>query len=154
MKVMSSKIHRIAVLTDDLDKAVEYHSSLFGVSFERTGEAVAEKTGVAVAVNWQLGIEIVSPVPGSDNPVAKKMVEHLATRGGGIFAAAFSSDDIDADLGRFEGAGVEHLLTTFTFNEQQLQDEFGGAFKRFEETVLDTFQATGAAYALNVIEDA
>jgi predicted enzyme related to lactoylglutathione lyase len=151
---MSARIHRIGVAVKDLDAAIDYYSAFFGVPFERTGEAVSEEAGVAVAANWQLGIELVQPVPGSANPIAQQMEKHLAEKGEGIFAAGFSSDDIDADLSRAESAGANQLLPTFKFTEQQLQDEFAGAFTRFEETVFDTYPACGAAYALNVIEDA
>src|SRR5207244_12646198 len=116
---MSAHIHRIAIAVNDLDAAVELYSTLFGGTFERTGEAVSQEAGVAVASDWQLGIELVTPVPGSENPIAKKMERFLAEKGEGIFAAGFRVDDMDAALAQARQARIEPLLPTFTFTAEQ-----------------------------------
>jgi 4-hydroxyphenylpyruvate dioxygenase-like putative hemolysin len=149
---MSVTIHRIAVAVHDLDAAVELYTKLFDGNFKRTGEAVGEEAGVHVAADMALGIELVHPVPGSANPVAQKLEKFLAERGEGIFGAGFSAPDMDAALAHASEAGIEPLLPTFKFTQEQIDHEFDGAFSRFEETPLDSGDQTGAIYAINVID--
>jgi catechol 2,3-dioxygenase-like lactoylglutathione lyase family enzyme len=147
-----AKIHRIGVAVSDLDKAVERYTALFDGNFTRTGEAASEAAGVRIAADWDLGIELVQPVPGSANPIAQQMEKFLAEKGDGVFAVGFSVDDSEAALKGAKAAGVEPLLPTFSFTHEQLQDEFNGAFTKFEETVLDTRDEFGISHAFNVIE--
>jgi catechol 2,3-dioxygenase-like lactoylglutathione lyase family enzyme len=149
---MPAKIHRIGIAVSDLDKAVDRYTALFGGTFTMTGEAVSEEAGVRVAADWNLGIELVSPLPGSANPIARRMQEFLAEKGDGVFAVGYTVEDTAAALARAKEAGVEPLLPTFSFTEQQLQDEFAGAFTKFEETVLDTRDEFGITHAFNMIE--
>jgi methylmalonyl-CoA/ethylmalonyl-CoA epimerase len=151
---VSAKIHRIGVAVKDLDAAIERYTALFGGTFEKTGEAVSQEAGVHVASDWNLGIELVSPVSGSANPIAQQMETFLAEKGDGVFAVGFTVEDTDAALAQAKEAGVESLLPTFAFTDQQLKDEFAGAFTRFEETVLDTQKDFGVSYAFNIIENA
>jgi methylmalonyl-CoA/ethylmalonyl-CoA epimerase len=149
---MSAKIHRIGIAVSDLDKAVERYTALFGGHFTKTGEAVSAEAGVRVAADWALGIELVQPVSGSANPVAQQMEKFLAEKGDGVFAVGYTVEDTAAALARAKEAGVEPLMPTFSFTEQQLKDEFAGAFTHFEETVLDTRDDFGISHAFNVIE--
>ena len=147
-----ARIHRIAVAVKDLDAAVEFYSTMLGATFERTGEAVSRETGVAVAADWNLGLEIMSPVPGSDNPIAQKIERFLAESGEGICGAAYVVDDMAAAIQRARDAGLD-TLRAFSFTKDQLDAEFGGAFTRFEETVLDSTERCGATYGLVVLEN-
>jgi 4-hydroxyphenylpyruvate dioxygenase-like putative hemolysin len=151
---MPAKIHRIAVAVHDLDAAVELYTQLFDGTFTRTGDAVGEEAGVHVAADMALGIELVHPVPGSANPIAQKLTKFLAEQGEGIFGAGFCVPDMDAALAHAKQAGVDPMLPTFKFTQEQIDHEFQGAFKRFEETPLDSIDQTGVVYALNVIEPA
>jgi predicted enzyme related to lactoylglutathione lyase len=151
---MNARIHRIGVAVNDLATAIEYYSALFGGTFERTGEAVSEESGVAVAADWAIGIERVQSVPGSANPIAQQMEHILAERGEGVLDVGFTVPDMDAALERAEQAGVKQLLPTFRFTDRQLQDEFAGAYAKFDDTVLDTLDRTGSAIAFNSIDDA
>jgi hypothetical protein len=151
---MSARIHRIAVVVHDLDAAIDLYTKLFSGNFTKTGEAVAEEAGVYVAADWALGIELIHPVPGSPNPVAQKLEKLLAERGEGICGAGFTVPDMDAALASAKAAGIDSLLPTFKFSQEQIDQEFNGAFSRFEETPLDSSDQTGAVYALNLIEPA
>lgn len=147
-----AKIHRIGIAVSDLDKAVERYTALFGGNFTKTGEAVSQEAGVRVAADWSLGIELVQPVPGSSNPIARDMEKFLAEKGDGVFAVGYTVDDTKTELDRAEkAAGVVPLLPTFAFSDEQLRDEFAGAFTKFEETVLDTRDEFGVSHAFNVI---
>jgi hypothetical protein len=61
---------------------------------------------------------------------------------------------MDAALERAEQAGVEALLPTFRFTDRQQQDEFAGAYAKFDQTVRDTLDRTGSAIAFNGIDHA
>jgi catechol 2,3-dioxygenase-like lactoylglutathione lyase family enzyme len=147
-----AKIHRIGIAVSDLDKAIERYTALFDGNFTKTGEAVGQEAGVHVAADWALGVELVQPVAGSANPIAQQMEKFLAEKGDGVFAVGFSVDDTEAALKGAKAAGIEPLLPTFSFTDEQLQSEFNGAFSKFEETVLDTRDEFGISHAFNVIE--
>jgi 4-hydroxyphenylpyruvate dioxygenase-like putative hemolysin len=147
-----AKIHRIGVAVSDLDKAVERYTALFDGHFTRTGEAASEAAGIRIAADWDLGIQLVQPIPGSANPIAQQMQKFLAEKGDGVFSVGFSVDDSEAALNGAKAAGIEPLLPTFSFTYEQLQDEFNGAFTKFEETMLDTRAEFGILHSFNVIE--
>lgn len=152
---MKAKLHRVGIVVTDLDKSIALYEKLLGSKFHRTGDAVAKAVGIQVAAAWEAGVELVRPIPGSTNPAALKMFEFLKSHGdGGVFAIGYRADDVDAALRIASECGIEKLLPTFAFTQEQLDSEFNGAYTRFEETVLDTMAKMGYLFAYNTIEDA
>lgn len=152
---MKARIHRVGIVVKDLDAAIPLYEKLLGTHFHRSGDAVAKEAGVHVAAAWDAGVELVTPVRGSRNPIAQKMEAYLQTHGdGGVFAVGYRTNDIDAAHEAAAQAGIPKLLPTFRFSQEQLDAEFNGAFTRFEETVLDTYSRMGYLFAYNLIEDA
>jgi catechol 2,3-dioxygenase-like lactoylglutathione lyase family enzyme len=151
-KFMTTKIHRIAIAVKDIDVAIDKYSKIFGASFVKTAEAVSKHVGVYVASDWTMGIELASPVPGSENPVAKRMETFLAANGEGVFGTAFVVDDMTAAVAKANKAGVKELMPTFGFTPEQLEAEFAGVFTRFEETLMDTEDECGFTVAFCLFE--
>jgi catechol 2,3-dioxygenase-like lactoylglutathione lyase family enzyme len=149
---MTTKIHRIAIAVKDIDAAIGRYSKLFGAKFVKTAEAVSQHVGVYVASDWAVGIELASPVPGSLNPVAKKMEKFLADNGEGVFGTAFVVDDMAKAVETANKAGVKELMPTFDFTPEQLEAEFGGVFTRFEETLMDSEDKCGFIVAFCLFE--
>lgn len=151
---MKAKLHRVGIVVKDLDTSIAMYEKLLGTTFHKSGDAVAEQAGVHVAAAWDAGVELVKPVSGSKNPIAIKMEEYLKTHGdGGVFAVGYRCDDIVAANKVSEELGMSNLLPTFKFTQEQIDAEFNGAYRRFEETVLDTLKKMGYLFAYNLIEE-
>lgn len=140
------KIHRIVVAVKDIDEAATRYEALFGVPFTRTGPVIATM-GLRVAAAWDLGIELLQPIAGSDGTLARDIQKFLDERGEGICGAAFSVRDMKRDVAQAEAQKLTAYGPTFGFPPEVLESEFGGKFRRFEETVYD-FQGLGYLVAL------
>jgi methylmalonyl-CoA epimerase len=96
--------HRVAVA--DLDEAVATYEGVFGAHVEAR-ETIASQGAEAVAVTvGDSRIELLAAT-GEDTPVGR----FLAKRGPGMHHVAYEVDDIDAELSRLAGAGVELVDT-------------------------------------------
>jgi methylmalonyl-CoA/ethylmalonyl-CoA epimerase len=97
-----TEIDHVAIAVQDLEAAVDYYRSTFGV--EPVHREVVEKDGVEevllrVADSY---VQLLTPVR-DDSPVAK----YLAKRGEGIHHVAYRVDDCAAALARVKGQGHE-----------------------------------------------
>lgn len=140
------KIHRIIVAVKDIDEATARYERLFGTKFTRTGPKIAEM-GLRVAAAWDLGIELLQPIAGSEGALAKDIQNFLDTRGENICGVAFTARDMKRDVAQAEAQKLTAYGPTFGFPPDVLEAEFGGHFTRFEETVFD-FKGLGYLVAL------
>lgn len=92
------KLHRIVVAVRDIDEAASRYEALFGVPFSRSGPVIASM-GLRVAAAWDLGIELLQPISGSDGELARDVQKFLDERGEGICGAAFWVRDMKQDVG-------------------------------------------------------
>lgn len=137
----------------DLDEAVPRYSRLFGATFHPTGEAVAKNFGVRVAAAWDVGIELVQPIRDSPVPNAQYMLDLLNSRGESVCGAAFVVDDMKAAIDTAQAEGLEPYAPTTHFTEQQIEEEFAGKFRRFDETAFDSIGKMGFCLVFNVLEE-
>jgi 4-hydroxyphenylpyruvate dioxygenase-like putative hemolysin len=114
------------------DESPSLHHVVFAVASERHG-AVAQlftdlgfafesfqltELGLDIHLDWNRGIELISPVPGSSGPVAASVNEFLESHGDGVYTvvirvpAASAAEDIAERYGgttrfrqNFEGEG-------------------------------------------------
>jgi hypothetical protein len=63
--------------------------------------------GLRIGISWDTGLEVVSPLPGSDRPAALETRRMLRRRGEGIYAVLFGVPDMEAALVRAREAGYE-----------------------------------------------
>lgn len=150
---MKTRLHRIAVAVRDLDKAIATYEKLSGGKFHKTGEAVAKEAGVHVAAAWDVGIELVSPVKGCDNPITRNLEALLEARGDCVCGVGFCTDDLDATIRSAGELGIKPMLPTFEFTQEQIDQEFAGKYTRFAECPLDSATQLGFLWAANIIEE-
>ena len=73
-------INRVVVGVWDFDRGKQYFEKLLGAEFapeNEDGEAAA--FGVRVAMAWESGIELISPLPGVQSPVRDEMSAAIAS---------------------------------------------------------------------------
>jgi len=96
------RIDHIGVAVEDLDAAIALYEQSF--EMELAHRETVESQGVE-AILLDVGdghVELLAPL-GPDTPVGK----YLARKGPGLHHVAYAVDDIDAELSRLAGAGVE-----------------------------------------------
>ncbi|OBE97068.1 hypothetical protein [Mycobacterium sp. 852002-10029_SCH5224772] len=83
MNDSSSRLHHVvfAVSREQHDAVGQLLSEL-GFSFEKVE---LDELGIRVLLDWNRGIELISPNPGSTAEVATSVTDFLASHGNGIF---------------------------------------------------------------------
>jgi methylmalonyl-CoA epimerase len=99
--VAAREIHHVGIAVDDLDRAVETYTHLFGATVEHR-EVVPDQGVEACALRVGSGrVELLAPL-GPDTPVGR----FLASRGPGLHHVAYRVADVAAELDRLAAAGV------------------------------------------------
>ena len=122
-------INRIVIGVWDFEKGKDYFERLLGAEFapENTdGEAAA--FGVRVAMAWESGIELISPIPGIESRVRDEMEKN----GEGIKGIVFAVDDADEAISRGKELG---LLAYYDLNydQEQINTKCQGRFSQYKE---------------------
>jgi catechol 2,3-dioxygenase-like lactoylglutathione lyase family enzyme len=149
--IVKTTIHRVVIAVRDLDEAVARYESLFGARFVRTGAAVAEVTGVAVAADSDAGLELACPLPGARTPIAADIAGWLEERGEGIYGLGVNAGDtFDEAIQTARESDLTFAIEPFSFTQDQIDEEFGGRYSRYEEAIVDR-KHLGFALAYNSI---
>ena len=104
----SWKLHHIAVIVRDIDKAVEYYQSLGIASVGR--EVVFPEAKPKIRAKFvQIGsvpIEFIQPIEGESS----NYKEFLDSKGEGVQHIAFAVDNLDEESAKLEGKGVSVIV--------------------------------------------
>jgi hypothetical protein len=122
-------INRIVIGVWDFDKGKEYFAKLLGAEFapENTdGEAAA--FGVRVAMAWDSGIELVSPIPGVKSTVRDEM----EVNGEGIKGIVFAVDDADNAMSQGHELGLSSHYA-LDYDQKQIDEKCQGRFSKYKE---------------------
>jgi hypothetical protein len=93
-------------------------------------EIVLDDLEIRVLIDWDAGIELVSPLPGSGEP-AQAFTTFLGTRGEGLYSLVMDVDEVDGPeaIARRYGAEVEYRqhreVGTFVIDEVMLAPVHG-----------------------------
>jgi hypothetical protein len=93
------------VRPDNQDRAAGLWEAL-GLTF---AEVALPDVGLRVLIDWNAGIEIISPVPGA-GPEAAAFVDFLEQRGEGVYSVVMDVPEVDgpADLATRYGASIAY----------------------------------------------
>jgi catechol 2,3-dioxygenase-like lactoylglutathione lyase family enzyme len=141
-------VNRVYIVAKDFEKAVALYSKLLGVTFNDA--KVEEIFGVRCAISWEAGIELFSPLPGTTNPLAMGMLQHLEKHGEGLYGVAFGVDNADSGRDRAQEMGIAANL--LEFDKETIKNHFEDKFKIFKEFVLDPQGTCGVNVTLVEIE--
>ena len=122
-------INRIVIGVWDFEKGKDYFERLLGAEFapENTdGEAAA--FGVRVAMAWESGIELISPIPGIESHVRDEMEKN----GEGIKGIVFAVDDAEEAISQGKELG---LLAYYDldYDQEQINTKCQVSFSQYIE---------------------
>lgn len=138
-------INRVAIVVNDLDRAVALYSELLNTTFHPI--QIAEEHGVRAAFSYEPGIEIASPIPGSNELMALALAQHIKEHGEGLYGVVFSVDDIEQARAKAEelGIGVLHKMEV---DPDEIKRSFQDRFSSFTEYFLNPEDTHGAIVVL------
>ena len=122
-------INRIVIGVWDFEKGKDYFERLLGAEFapENTdGEAAA--FGVRVAMAWESGIELISPIPGIESHVRDEMEKN----GEGIKGIVFAVDDAEEAISRGKELGLLPYYD-LDYDQEQINTKCQGRFSQYKE---------------------
>ena len=122
-------INRIVIGVWDFEKGKDYFERLLGAEFapENTdGEAAA--FGVRVAMAWESGIELISPIPGIESHVRDEMEKN----GEGIKGIVFAVDDADEAISQGKELGLLPYYD-LDYDQEQINTKCQGRFSQYKE---------------------
>jgi hypothetical protein len=122
-------INRIVIAVWDFEQGKQYFEKLLGAQFapENTdGEAAS--FGVRVAMAWEAGIELVSPLPNTQSPIREEMEKN----GEGIKGIVFAVDDADAAMKNGETLGLSSYYD-LDYTQEEINDKCQGRFTTYKE---------------------
>jgi len=115
-RVKLPPIQQVSIVVEDMDRAIEYYSSIFGIGPFRVididlegvllrGKPVSTKIKVAFAKSGPLQVELIQPVEGKNI-----YTEFLDSKGEGLHHLGFQVDDLDAMLAELAEEGIEPVF--------------------------------------------
>ena len=122
-------INRIVIGVWDFEKGKDYFERLLGAEFapENTdGEAAA--FGVRVAMAWESGIELISPIPGIESHVRDEMEKN----GEGIKGIVFAVDDALEAISQGKELGLLPYYD-LDYDQEQINTKCQGRFSQYKE---------------------
>ena len=122
-------INRIVIGVWDFEKGKDYFERLLGAEFapENTdGEAAA--FGVRVAMAWESGIELISPIPGVESHVRDEMEKN----GEGIKGIVFAVDDAEEAISQGKELGLLPYYD-LDYDQEQINTKCQGRFSQYKE---------------------
>jgi methylmalonyl-CoA/ethylmalonyl-CoA epimerase len=99
-------INHVAVVVDDMEKALSFWRDALGIELHELREVPAEASQVAFLPLSGSEVELVMPTS-ADSGIAK----YLARRGAGMHHICLEVDDIHAILAQLEAKGVRLINT-------------------------------------------
>ena len=122
-------VNRIVIGVWDFEKGKDYFERLLGAEFapENTdGEAAA--FGVRVAMAWESGIELISPIPGIESHVRDEMEKN----GEGIKGIVFAVDDAEEAISQGKELGLLPYYD-LDYDQEQINTKCQGRFSQYKE---------------------
>tara|TARA_B100000953_G_scaffold284210_1_gene263826 strand:- start:27 stop:479 length:453 start_codon:yes stop_codon:yes gene_type:complete len=122
-------INRVVVAVWDFEAGKTFFEELLGAEFSPEnddGEAAA--FGVRVAMAWDAGIELVSPLPG----VQSRIREDMEEAGEGVKGIVFAVNNADDAMESGRNLGMKHHYF-LDYSPEQINDKCEGRFDTYKE---------------------
>tara|TARA_Y100000768_G_scaffold43000_1_gene28127 strand:- start:262 stop:708 length:447 start_codon:yes stop_codon:yes gene_type:complete len=127
-------INRVVFGVWDFEKGKQYFEKLVGAEFAAENEdGEAATFGVRVAMAWESGIELVSPLPGVHSQIRDEMEKN----GEGIKGIVFAVDDADHAMSQGKELGLQSHYY-LDYNQSQIDSKCEGRFTKYKEYFITT----------------
>jgi len=131
-------VNRVTIAVKDLEKGIDFYTRLLGATFhEATAEDVVT-LGIRVAMSWDAGIELVSPMPDRESFIT----EFLEQRGEGLMGVVFAVDDVEEAHTAAKALGVG-IWYTVDYDQEEIDRHLQGRFTKYKEYMLDADTSYG-----------
>jgi len=131
-------VNRVTIAVKDLEKGIDFYTRLLGATFhEATAEDVVT-LGIRVAMSWDAGIELVSPMPDRESFIT----EFLEQRGEGLMGVVFAVDDVEEAHTAAKALGVG-VWYTVDYDQEEIDRHLQGRFTKYKEYMLDADTSYG-----------
>jgi methylmalonyl-CoA epimerase len=99
---MAKRVDHIGILVSNIDEAMKLYSDCFGAKVDKI-ETLGDRGVKAAILSLGQGanLELLEPLPGSN------MAKILEKRGEGLHHITLEVDDVDKELSRLSGVGIE-----------------------------------------------
>ena len=122
-------INRIVVAVWDFEAGKTFFEKLLGANFApENDDGEAASFGVRVAMAWDAGIELVSPLPDVDSHIRDDMEK----TGEGVKGIVFAVDDADDAMQAGRSMGMESYYF-IDYSMQQIDEKCQGRFDTYKE---------------------
>ncbi len=139
-------VNRVVIAVKDLEAAMATYSRLLGATFHDASGG-GESFGVRVAMSWDAGIELCSPLPGR-NSYIEQIIEK---QGEGLVGVVFCVDDVEEAHSRAREMGVS-VVATIDYDQKTIDDQLEGRFKKYKEYMLGADRLCGVGMIVGQIE--
>jgi methylmalonyl-CoA/ethylmalonyl-CoA epimerase len=131
-------VNRVTIAVKDLEKGMDFYAKLLGATFHRATAEDVVTLGIRVAMSWDAGIELVSPMPDRESFIT----EFLEQRGEGLMGVVFAVDDVEAahKAAQDLGVGVWYELD---YDQETIDKHLQGRFTKYKEYMLDAATSHG-----------
>lgn len=140
-------VNRVTIAVKDLEKGKALYSELLGATFHPANAEDAAAMGIAVAMSWDAGIELVAPLPGRESFV-KSIIE---TRGEGLIGVVFAVDDVEAAKKAAGELGIR-IWHSLDYSQEEIDRHLQGRFKKYKEYMLDPSGTMGVGAVIGEFE--
>ena len=118
-------------------KPNERGSEEIGATFHDT-EVEQAAYGLRASISWDAGIELITPLPGRDSEIKRR----LETQGDGLAGVVFMLDDVEQAREAAERSSIV-ILFSEEFTSDQIEKHLQCRYKRFKEYMLDPTNTHG-----------
>jgi methylmalonyl-CoA/ethylmalonyl-CoA epimerase len=122
-------VNRVVMAVWDFEAGKQFYERLLGAEFESIddgGESAA--FGVQVAMAWEAGVELVSPLPDTESMLRKEMERN----GEGLKGVVFAVDNCDDRMDAAREMGLSHYYF-LDYDEADLTKRFGDRYTQYKE---------------------
>ena len=141
-------INRIVVAVKNIDESKKFYSEALGATFHEANWT-GETFGIDVAISWDAGIELCSPMSGREKDSV--ISQFLEQNGEGIINVIFGVSDADAAKKQAQSANVESFHSV-DFTQEEIDAHLDGLFKTYKEFFLNSADRCGFNITLAQID--
>ena len=131
-------VNRVTIAVKDLETGMDFYAKLLNATFHEATADDVVTLGIRVAMSWDAGIELVSPMPDRESFVT----EFLEQRGEGLMGVVFAVDDVEEAYKAAQALGVG-VWYTVDYDQEEIDRHLQGRFTKYKEYMLDAETSHG-----------